>query len=47
MDFCLENDVSPFKYTVYVCHSFCSQEQVFFNFMVAVTMHSYFETLEN
>ena len=32
MDLCWRNDVSVFKYTVLVCHSFSSKEQVSFNF---------------
>ena len=32
MDLCWRNGVSVFKYTVLVCHSFSSKEQVSFNF---------------
>ena len=31
----------------YICHSFSSKEQAFFNFMAAVTICSYFGTQEN
>ena len=43
---CQQNDVSSFKYVVYVCHSFPSKEQASFNFMAAVTVHSDFRAQE-
>ena len=36
-----------FYYSVYVCHSFSSKEQVSFNFMAAVTLYSNFGAQEN
>ena len=39
-DLCLQRDVSAFQYTVKVCYSFPCTEQVSFNFMAAVTIHS-------
>ena len=42
MDLCQQNDVSTFKYVVWVCHSFSSKELVSFNFVAAVTVHSDF-----
>ena len=42
MDICQQSDVSAFEYTVYVCHSFSSKEQVSFNFMAAITICSNF-----
>ena len=47
MDLCWESNISAFKYTVYVCHSFSSKEQVSFNFMATVTIHSDFGAQEN
>ena len=35
-----QSNVSAFEYAVLVCHSFSSKEQVSFNFMAAVTVHS-------
>ena len=35
-----------FDYVVYVCHSFPSKEQEFFNFIAAVTIHSDFGAQE-
>ena len=35
-------NVSAFSYTVYICHSFSSKEQVSFSFLVAVTICSRF-----
>ena len=46
-DLCQKSDVSAFEYAVQVCHSFPSKEQASFNFMVAVTICSDFEALEN
>ena len=37
-----QTDASAFKYTVSVCHSFTSKEQMPFNFMDAITIHSDF-----
>ena len=47
MDLCRQIDVSAFKYTVYVHHSFSSKEHVSFKFMTAITIFSDFETQEN
>ena len=41
-DLCWQSNVS-----VWVCHSFSSKEQVSFNFMAAVTVHSDFGAQEN
>ena len=46
MDFCQWSGISAFN-TVWVHHSFSSKEQVSFNFMAAVTMHSNFGAQEN
>ena len=42
MNFCWQSDVSAFSYAILVSHSFFSKEQVSFNFMVTVTVHSDF-----
>ena len=47
MDLCWQSDVSAFEYTVQVCHSFSSKQQVSFNLVVAVTVHSNFGAQEN
>ena len=44
---CWHSDVSAFEYAVLVCHSFSSKEQVSFNFMVVVAVHSDFGAQEN
>ena len=44
MDLCWQSDVSAFSYTVYVCDSFSSKEQISFNFVAAITVHSDFST---
>jgi len=41
---CWQSDAFAFQYVVWVCHSFPSKEQVSFNFVAAVTIHSDFET---
>ena len=46
-DLCQQSNVSAFKYTVLVDHSFSSKEQVSFNFMAAVTICSDFGAQEN
>ena len=47
LDLYQQSNVSAFKYTVLVGHSFSSKEQVPFNFMAAVTIHSDFGAQEN
>ena len=47
MDLCQQSDVSAFQNAIWVHHSFSSKEQVSFNFMVAVTVHSDFGAQEN
>ena len=42
MDLCWQSDVSAFKCIVWICQSFHSKEQVSFNFMAAITVHSDF-----
>ena len=42
-----QSDVSAFEYTVYVCHSFSSKEQVSLNFMAVVTICSNFGVQKN
>ena len=42
-----QTDVSAFEYPVEVCHSFPSKEQVSFNFIATVTVHSDFGAQEN
>ena len=42
IDFCQQSDGSAFKYTVQVCHSSSLKDQVSFNFMAAVAIHSDF-----
>ena len=37
-DLCWQSDISAFEYTVYVCHSFSSKEQLPFNFIAIVTV---------
>ena len=44
---CSQSDVSAFEYTVWLCHSFPSKEQVSLNFIPAVTVCSDFGTQEN
>ena len=44
---CWQTDVSAFQYVVSVCHSFPSEEQASFNFMVVVTICSDFGAQEN
>ena len=46
-DLCQQSNVSAFKYTVLVDHSFSSKEQAPFNFMAAVTIYSDFGAQEN
>ena len=46
MDLCQQNDVSAFKYVVYVGHSFPSKEQASFIFMAAFIVHSDFGAQE-
>ena len=45
-DLCRQSNVSAFQYAVEVCHRFPSKEQVSFNFMAAVTIHSDFGVQE-
>ena len=47
MDLCWQSDISAFEYTILVCHSFSSKEQVSFNFMSEVTIYSDFGAQEN
>ena len=47
MDLYQKSDVSAFYYAVWVCHNFSSKEQVSFNFMVLITVHSDFGAQEN
>ena len=47
MDLCQQNDVSAFKYVVYVGHSFPSKEQASFIFMAVFIVHSDFGAQEN
>ena len=47
MDICWQSNVSAFYYAVKVCHSFPSKEQMSFNFMAAITIHSEFGAQEN
>ena len=42
-----QSDVSAVEYALWVSHSFSSKEQVSFNFMAAVTVHSDFGAQEN
>ena len=42
MDLCQQNDVSAFKYVVYIGHSFPSKEQASFIFMAVFIVHSDF-----
>ena len=46
-DICWQGDVSAFQCAVYVCHSFSFKEQVSFNFIAAVSIHSNFGGQEN
>ena len=46
-DLCQQSNVSAFKYTVLVDHSFSSKEQAPFNFMAAVTIYSDFGAPKN
>ena len=46
-DLCCQSDRSVFEYAVEVCRSFPSKEQVPFNFMAVVTVHSDFGAQEN
>ena len=46
-DLCQQGDISAFKYAVEVGHSFSSKEQVFVNFMAAVTVRNDFGAQEN
>ena len=43
----IQHNASAFWISVYVCHNFPSKEQVSFNFLAAVTIHSDFEAQEN
>ena len=45
-NFCWQRDVSAFEYSVLVCHSFPSKEQLSFNLMAAVTIHSEYITFK-
>ena len=47
MDLCWQSNVSAFSYSVWVCHSFSSKEQMSFNFMAAVIICSDFEAPQN
>ena len=47
MDLCWQRNISAFQYTVQVCYSFPSKEQVSFNSMAAVTICSDFEAQAN
>ena len=47
MDICWQSNISDFYYAVKVCHSFPSKEQMSFNFMAAVPIHSEFGAQEN
>ena len=47
MDLCWQSDVFAFSVHCFGLHSFSSQEQVSFNFMAAVTIHSDFGAQEN
>ena len=44
---CQHSDVSAFQYTVYICHSFTSKEQVSFNFMAEIPICNDFGDQEN
>ena len=46
-DLCQQSDVSASEYVVYVCHSFPPKEQVSFNCMAAVIVHSDFRAPQN
>ena len=46
-DLCWQSDFSTFSYTVLVCHSFSSKEQVSFNFMAAIAVSSDFGAQED
>ena len=47
MQLCQQGDVSTFSYTAYVSYNFPSKEQLSFDFMAAVTIHSNFGAQEN